>query len=208
MTLQYLQLHRYNAQPRAEHIDAPQSQAPQFNSLDEMIAAMKADAKQVNKAQSWKEPKATNNGEEIPDEFFLNLIKENPGLTAMEIAKAIDRTPATARARMGGLAKLGFVKMGFTKDKANNNKKLQVYYYNHAGPKYDRRADKPSPKRDALIAFVRENPGADTHEIAKHVGIERKGVSAAVKRARKLVDIRCERQPGNPNQPARYWIVE
>lgn len=50
MTLSFLQTARYNATPRLARLDDGQAKAaPQFDTLDDLIAAMHKDAKAVNK---------------------------------------------------------------------------------------------------------------------------------------------------------------
>lgn len=97
MTIHPFQTARYNAQPRLAHLDDGQAKpAPQFDSFDDLIAAMKADVKAVNKRAGLSaNPDYTRKSSFVcqdPNSLHkraFRLARDSGPISAGEIAKII-----------------------------------------------------------------------------------------------------------------------
>ncbi|MDF1853476.1 MAG: winged helix-turn-helix transcriptional regulator [Verrucomicrobiales bacterium] len=197
----------YSANPRLSLI-AESKPKPQFATLDDLIAAMKADAAQIRIKTASLNMRDTTQAE-VPEEAILEVIEANPGCTVKHIAHAVYRTSPNIRTRLTamearGQCKVQMVKVGKTW--------LRTFYPVSNPPKakngrpYKSRS---SPVRDKVMAFIKANPGCTSRDLAAHMGCTVKAASAHVSEVRKVGKVRTERAAGRGNHiPAKYWIVE
>ena len=200
MTLQYLQLARLNATPLARHLDTPEPAKPQFDTLDDLIAAMHADAKAIRRKSAGM---GVREQSEINTDDILAFVEDNPGRTSDEIAKSMGRSISKMRTKLTRLQKEGRVKIGYIQTRTVRSR---VFYINRQAPVPQKRK---TPTRDKVIAFMRENPGCTCGKLAEHIGCTNRAAAAHIRRVRKILNVRTERVEGiGGHIPARYWIEE
>lgn len=205
MTLEYLQLARLNATPLSKHIDTPEQQAPVYTCIETLAADMMASAMETKRRLS---------GEKMSDEKYLPVadlrnedilatIKANPGITTSQIAKRLGFSLNIVHGRLNTMTKRGLVNVRWVAGMTKNVRSFTIV--ENASPK---RPNDKAPIRDALIDFLRTNPGCTTNEIAAHLGRSRAAVVATLKRARRVVTIATVHPGTGSHQPARYWVED
>lgn len=192
----------YSTQPR---IEPQQKQTPKFDTLDDLIAAMKADAEVVNRRQQnnnpHAEPKVTLDNQEIAD-----LIEAKPGITAQEIADYFRAKRNDVHSRLLTLERWKCVKI---KMRPGITKKVKTYHRTSnpvEQPCYRHFASDGT--RAQVIAFIKANPGCTTNDVADHIGKDRHKASRTITKARIQGEpIRSERT-GNNKPNRHYWEGE
>ena len=204
MTLPILPIARLNATPMATHLDAPEKPAPQFDCMDDIIAAMQADAKQVQarmlRGQMAEKPDADTY--EITNNEIVNLVAEHPGITGNAIADHFKVGRGIIYARMKTIKRQGRVKVVW---EPGQTKKIQTYYVIEGAE--EKRREKRSPIRDRLIQYIRDNPGCTTTDLVRDLGHTRPAIVSSMARARKTVNIETVKAKGGAHIPARYWVT-
>lgn len=200
MTLQYLGTARLNATPRLAHIDTPEQQAPVYTNLDALIADMQADAEAIKKRTAGMRDQTQ---EEVSDETILDVIEQNPGCTAYEVAQAISRKPSNVRVRLKNMEQRGAVKVELSPLK--NHARRYTVAANPPKPRANKR--RQSPVRDKVIAFLKANPGCTANDLAAHMGCTNKIANAHISEVRKVANVRSVRSHKNGGQElARHWL--
>lgn len=195
----------YSVKPRISCIEENKPK-PQFASLDDLIAAMKADAEAVNRRQQnnnpHAEPKVALDNQEIAE-----LIEDRPGITAQEIADYFQAKVNDVHSRLLTLERWRCVKI---KMRPGVIRKVKTYHRIPGNP-----VEKPCYRhfasdgaRAQVIAFIKANPGCTTNDVADHIGKDRHKASGTISKARIQGEpIRSERIGGN--KPSRhYWDGE
>lgn len=167
----------------------------------ELIAAMKADARDIKKRTAQMHNRAPAQIQ-VPESDILAYIAKHPGCTAMDVATAFDRLPCVMRTRLSYMENRGQVAV---KSKHVPRKGMVRFYYPIKKPKPVTIA-RSSPVRDKVVAFIRANPGCTTIDVAKHMGQSNQNVSRVITAARNIGLIRSERPKGG-NQPAMHWVA-
>jgi len=204
MTYQYLSTARLNAVPRPEHVGTPAERpAPQFDSADALREAMMADALKTKHrmAKSQMTEQSQVEATSLTNEDIFALIQEAPGITTNQIAMKLRAKSSVILSRLKTLQRKNCIESKLVAGKTRSERA----YVAVQGATLDAR--KATPMRDKLLAYLRENNGATTLEIADHLGCSRQGAVSALARAKQVVNITVERQ-GHGNQPARYWVEE
>lgn len=205
MTLSYHQTARYNAQPLARHIADPSEPAkPQFDSLDAMIAAMKADAAKTREILGSTDKRDVSHNP-TPEEEILAIIAANPGMTGAQIAAQVGKTRSNIAARLCNMEVRGQCRA----EKELIGRSWTKRFYPVANPPKAKngRPARKSPVRDKVIAFIRANPGCTTPELSEYMGVSNKMGAAHIAEARKSVKITSKRTGGN-NSPMAHWVEE
>jgi DNA-binding MarR family transcriptional regulator len=169
---------------------------------DELIAAMKADSKLVRKRMAQTQER-TQAQIQVPENDILAYIAKNPGCTALDVATAFDRLPCVMRTRLSYMENRGQVAV---KSKHVRRKGMVRFFYPVEASK-PVKIVRPSPVRDKVVAFIRDNPGCTTIDVANHLGRKSQDVSRVITNARQIGAIRSERPKGG-NQPAMHWVTE
>lgn len=205
MTLTYHQTARLNATPLSKHIGTPEQPKPVYTCMDTLAADMMADAMETKRRMS---------GEKMSDEKYLPVadlrnedilatIKSNPGITTSQIAKRLGFALNNVYGRLNTMTKHGLVNVRWVPGQTKKVRSFTIV--ENASPKEPQ--DK-APIRDALIDFLRTNPGCTTNEIAAHLGCGRAAVVATLKRARRVVTIKTVHPGTGSHQLARYWLED
>ena len=200
----------YSVKPRlAGYIDTPKKPAPQYASFEEAMRAMKADAKRIQQ-NSLKENFASQPETQTERGGLIDYIRANPGCTANTIAKAFSVAPQGIRYKLTKLKQAGFVKVEKVRVQYEKSVAVHHHYYVSDLPALEmpapKPAKKPSPQRDKVIAFIRNNPGCTAKELSDHMGQSHKSASAHINRARQVVNIRSVKSHNGAHVQARYWI--
>lgn len=169
---------------------------------EEIIAAMKADAEQIKKRMGHTSDKVQTETQ-VPENDILAYIAKHPGCTAMDVATAFDRLPVSIRTRLSHMENRGQVAV---KSKRVPRKGMVRFFYPVKDPKPVTIVRK-SPVRDKVVAFIRDNPGCTTPELAAHMGCSNKIAATYTSQARRAGFIRSERPKGG-NQPSIHWVAE
>lgn len=183
----------YSTKPRRGTANKPK---PKFDSLDDLIAAMNEDAKQIKKRQKdmIERPAARSH---VPDEEILLFIKENPGRTAKEIGHAFGRDASIMRTRLGYMENRKQVSASYKRIGRSNTK---IYRIGKNGVPHDL-----APRRRKLAQFIADNPGCTTREAADHMGLSIKTTYNAIRNLRNFVKVKTKSKGGNT--PARHWVA-
>lgn len=198
----------YSVKPRLSRI-AESKPAPQYASFEEAMRAMKADAEKIRQ-NGLKENFACEQETRTERGSVIDYIRDNPGCTANAIAKAFGVTPQNVRPKLSKLKQAGFLKV--KKVRVQYKKSVAVHHHFYVTDLPDaempepQKTKKPSPQRDKVIAFIRNNPGCTAKELADHMGQSHKSASAHINRARQVVNIRSVKSHNGAHVQARYWI--
>jgi predicted ArsR family transcriptional regulator len=206
MSLQYLQLARLNATPLARHIDTPEpaKQAPKTEA--EYAAAMLAEAKQIRARHAGMTERSTTG--EVAEDEILAIIAAEPGIDIAELARMVGRSTSNIRTRMSSMENRRQVTVEKFKHPKSFRWTRRFYPVAHPKPSKNGRPAKPSPRRDAVIAFLKAHPGCTSAALAEHLGCSVRAAGAHISEVRKVAKVRMERQAGGQHLPARYWIEE
>ena len=206
MTISFLQTARYNAQPRLVRLDDGRAKpAPQFNNLDDLIAAMKADAKAINKRHSSERPKTsqTTRGP-LAETKVLDFVRVNPGASVNDIANHFGREPRSIATLLGRICERGLLR-AHMQTNPDTKRPMRCFTIDHET------AEKVGIKKvsvlDDVIEFIRANPGCTAADLGEHMDCSRKSASEKISRARKLANIVSKRLGGN-NSPMSHWVEE
>lgn len=207
MTIGFLQTARLSATPLARHIDTPEKPAPQYASFEDAMRAMKDDARKIQQ-NSLKENFAGETRTERGS--VIDYIRANPGVTANAIAKAFGVTPQNVRPKLSKLKQAGFLKVKKVRVQYKRSVAVHHHFYVTDLPDAEmpepQKTKKPSPQRDKVIAFIRDNPGCTAKELADHMGQSHKSASAHINRARQVVNVRSVKAHSGAHVQARYYI--
>ena len=174
----------------------------------ELIAAMKADAREIRKA-NYKIAERDIVQTETPEQVILDFVAANPGCTASEVAAACNRNPSNMRSRLCAMEARGQVRVEFFVSPHSHRRARKFYPVANPPKAKNGRPPKakPSPQRDKVIAFIKANPGCTTPDLAKHMNCSHKMAAAHISQARKVVKIKSVRKGGNGNHvPAQHWV--
>lgn len=182
----------YSTKPRLGTDYKPK---PKFDSLDDLIAAMKADAKQIKQRQKDNIERPAGKTQ-VPDEDILAFIKENPGCTAKQIGHAFGRNACVMRTRLGYMEDRAQVSVSYKRIGRNSTK---TYRIGKNGVPHDL-----APRRRKLAQFIADNPGCTTREAADHMGLSVKTTYNAIRNLKNFVKVETKSKGGNT--PARHWV--
>jgi DNA-binding MarR family transcriptional regulator len=209
MPLPYHATARLNATPRLEHVEKEkQTEKPQFDSMDDLINAMKTDALQIRRRTKSIEMRDVS-PDIVSDDQIISFLRQNPGSIVTQIAKAMNRKPKSLGARMCSMESRGQVRVEVAHINDGRNK-VRKFFAVAKQPKLTKkgrpRAEKRAPTRDKTAAFIRENPGCTTRDVAEHLGISRKSASNRINDARFHANITSHSKGGS--MPSQHWIEE
>lgn len=191
----------YSTQPRLEPNNKP---IPRFATLDDLIAAMKADAKQIKKRAEIPTVKPEKNS--VTNEQVAGVIEANPGATASAIANELGANVRDVHNRLKTLEKWRCVKIRMRPGVTKNVKTYHRTKRPVTQPDYSKCVSDGT--KSEVLDFIKANPGCSTRDISEHVGKDRHKVSRVITKARHNGDpIRSE--PRGWNLPhAHYWEGE
>ena len=172
----------------------------------ELIAAMKADAREIRKA-NYKIAERDIVQTETPEQVILDFVAANPGCTASEVAAACNRNPSNMRSRLCAMETRGQVRVEFFVSPHSRRRARKFYPVANPPKAKNGRPPRPrskSPQRDKLVAFIKANPGCTTQDVADHMGCSRKVAGGHISKARNFVKIKSVSTGGN--SPAKHWV--
>lgn len=172
----------------------------------ELIAAMKADAREIRKA-NYKIAERDIVQTETPEQVILDFVAANPGCTASDVAAACNRNPLNMRSRLCAMEARGQVRVEFFVHPHSRRRARKFYPVANPPKAKNGRPPRPrpkSPQRDKLIAFIKANPGCTTQDVANHMACSRKVAGGHISKARNFVKIKSVSTGGN--SPARHWV--
>lgn len=194
----------YSVKPRLSRI-AENKPKPQFASLDELIAAMKADAKEINKRHNKERPPVQEACGPVAEARVFDFVRENPGASVHEIAEHFNRKPKSIVTLLGRMVERNTVKASMRKN-ATTGRPVRCFTIAQEPP--EKSGVRLSPVRDKLVAFIKANPGCTTASVAKHMGCSNKSAADKIAFARKTINIRSERTGRSNNAMSVHWVEE
>ena len=193
----------YSVKPRISRT-AENKPKPQFANLDELIAAMKADAKEINKRHNKERPPVQEARGPVAEARIFDFVKDNPGASVHEIAAHFNREPKSIASLLSRMEERRTVKASMGKNPATGR---PVRCFTIA-KQPEQSGVKKSPIRDMVEAFIRANPGCLTADLAAHMGCSNKSAADKIATARKALNIRSERTGRSNNAPMRHWLED
>jgi predicted transcriptional regulator len=172
---------------------------------DELIAAMKADAKEIKLRHGNPKRSVTP---ELPEQAILDIIKQNPGIDILELAASLGRSHTNMRTRMSSMEARGQVKVEMFKHPKSFRRTRRFFPVPNPKITKNGRPIRPAYRREEVIAFIKSNPGCTSCDIAAHMDCSTKAAAGRLSEARNFANIRSERQKGGAHLPAKHWIDE
>lgn len=205
MTIHPFQTVRYNGKPLARHIAEPSEPVkPQFDSLDALIKAMKADAKEIGKRHHGERPPAQEARGPVAESRVYEFVKANPGTSVHKIAEHFNREPKSIASLLSRMEERNTVIASMRKNPTTGR---PVRCFTVAKEPSENGA-KQSPVRDKLVAFIVANPGCTTADVAAHMGCSNKSAADKIAFARKTINIVSKRSGPSANAMAAHWVEE
>ena len=204
MTISFLQTARYNATPRLARLDDGQAKpAPQFDSLDAMIEAMKADAQAIKDRHTGTDQKKRQSAD-ISNEEIAQMVEESPGITAAQIAQATGYAQNLIYARLTTMVRWKCVR---SEMKPGITKRVSAYY-RVEGVAVESPNKRPKANlRIKVMDYLRENPGSSTREIADNFGKPSSDMASIIAGA-KAEGLPIFSKVVKPGSPSVHWVVE
>lgn len=194
----------YSVKPRIARIEESKLK-PQFATLDDLIAAMKADAKEISKRHERDRPPVQEARGPVAEARVFDFVRENPGASVHEIAAHFNREPKSIATLLGRMVERNTVKASMRKNPTTGR---PVRCFTIAQEPPEKSGVRLSPVRDKLVAFIKANPGCTTANVAKHMGCSNKSAADKIAFARKTINIRSERTGRSNNAMSVHWVEE
>jgi DNA-binding MarR family transcriptional regulator len=194
----------YSVKPRISRT-AESKPKPQFSSLDELIAAMKADAKEISKRHNKERPPVQEARGPIAEARVFDFVRENPGASVHEIAAHFNREPKSIATLLGRMVERNTVKASMRKNATTGR---LVRCFTIAQEPQEKIGVRLSPVRDKLVAFIKANPGCTTANVAKYMECSTKSAADKIAFARKTIKIVSKRTGPSANAMSAHWVEE
>jgi hypothetical protein len=194
----------YSAKPRISRIEENKPK-PQFANLDELIAAMKADAKEINKRHNKERPPIQEARGVIAEAKVFDFVRDNPGASVHEVASHFSREPKSIASLLSRMEERRTVKATMGKNPTTGR---PVRCFTIAQEPPEKSGVRLSPVRDKLVAFIKANPGCTTASVAKYMECSTKSAADKIAFARKTINIRSERTGRSNNAMSVHWVEE
>jgi len=194
----------YSVKPRLSRIEDSKPK-PQFSNLDELIAAMKADAKEISKRHERDSPPVQEARGPVAEARVFDFVRDNPGASVHEIAAHFSREPKSIATLLGRMVERNTVKALMRKNPTTGR---PVRCFTIAQEPSEKSGVRLSPVRDKLVAFIKANPGCTTANVAKHMGCSNRSAADKIAFARKTINIRSERTGRSNNAMSVHWVEE
>lgn len=200
MTLHQHQTARLNAQPLARHIDTPEPVTPQFDNLDDAIEAMKADARDIKKRSAGPTRQYTTG---LGNEDIVDAIEARPGITSVQLGDLLNQKPGVMYSRLKTLLKWGCIRYRW---QPGQTKRVKAFFRVEGVPVAQPDTRKMTGLRAKTIAFIRDNPGCTTRDIARHFGISNGSAGKKVSDAREATGVTIISKRTGTNTPSQHWV--
>jgi DNA-binding MarR family transcriptional regulator len=194
----------YSVKPRLSRTQENKPK-PQFANLDELIDAMKADAKEISKRHERDRPPAQEARGVIAEARVFDFVKENPGASVHEIAAHFSREPKSIASLLSRMEGRNTVKASMRKN-PTTGRPVRCFAIAQEPP--EKSGVRLSPVRDKLVAFIKAHPGCTTAQVAKHMGCSNKSAADKIAFARKTINIVSKRSGPSNNAMALHWLEE
>ena len=194
----------YSVNPRLSRTEKNKTK-PQFANLDELIAAMKADAKEINKRHNKERPPVQEARGPIAEARVFDFVKDNPGASVHEIAAHFNREPKSIASLLSRMEERKTVTVSMRKN-ATTGRPVRCFTIAQEPP--EKSGVRLSPVRDKLVAFIKANPGCTTASVAKHMGCSNRSAADKISFARKTVNIVSKRAGPSANAMSAHWVEE
>lgn len=165
----------YSAKPLARHIDTPEQAQPVYSSLDEALAAMKADAKEINKRREKERPISVHAKGRLAEHLVYDYVKANPGVSTHEVADHFDRNMKSIASLLSRMEERHSLK---SKMGRNPETKRPVRCFTVV-PTRNVKRDMRS-QTQLVYDFIKANPGSAKAAMANGTGLTIKQIEGAL----------------------------
>ena len=194
----------YSVKPRIFRIEENKPK-PQFATLDDLIAAMKADAKEISKRHNKERPPIQEARGVIAEAKVFDFVRENLGASVHEIAAHFNREPKSIASLLSRMEERNTVKASMGQNPTTGR---PVRCFTIAQEPSEKSGVRLSPVRDKLVAFIKANPGCTTANVAKHMGCSNRSAADKISFARKTINIVSKRAGPSANAMSAHWVEE
>jgi hypothetical protein len=194
----------YSVKPRISRIQESKPK-PQFANLDELIAAMKEDAKEISKRHNKERPPVQEARGPIAEARVFDFVRENPGASVHEIAAHFNREPKSIASLLSRMEERNTVKASMRKNPTTGR---PMRCFTIAQEPQEKIGVRLSPVRDKLVAFIKANPGCTTANVAKYMECSTKSAADKIAFARKTINIVSKRTGPSANAMSAHWVEE
>ena len=178
---------------------------PQFNSLDDLIAAMKADAKEISKRHEKERPPSQQDARgPIAEYKVYDFIKANPGASVHEIADHFNRQTKSIASLLSRMEGRNAVKATMGKNPATGR---PVRCFNVVPQKAIARQQRSQTQ--TVFNQIKASPGSSKAELAKALNLSIKQIEGALTNMGRYKDrfpIRREYRNGK-RSTVRAWAI-
>jgi predicted transcriptional regulator len=194
----------YSAKPRISRI-AESKPKPQFANLDDLIAAMKADAKEISKRHEKERPPSHQDARgPIAEYKVYDFIKANPGASVHEIADHFNRQSKSIAGLLSRMDGRHAIKATMGKNPATGR---PVRRFTVVPEKTIDRQRKSQTEK--VFNQIKANPGSSKSELAEALGLSIKQIEGALTNMSRYKDrfpIRREYKSGR-RSTVRVWAI-
>ena len=147
----------------------------QFASLDDLIAAMKADAKEINKRREKERPTSVHAKGRLAEHAVYDYVKDNPGVSTHEIADHFQRNTKSIASLLSRMEERNSLKseMG-----TNSATKRPVRCFTIVPTRNVKRDHRTQTQH--VYDFIKANPGSNKAAMAHGTGLTVKQIEGAL----------------------------
>ena len=193
----------YSAKPRISGI-AKSKPKPQFANLDDLIAAMKADAKEISKRHHREQPPSQQSRGPIAEHKIYDFIAENPNCSVQDIAAHFDRQSKSISSLLSRMEGRNAIKATMGKNPATGR---PVRRFTVVPEKTIDRQRKSQTEK--VFNQIKASPGSSKSELAEALGLSIKQIEGALTNMGRYKDrfpIRREYKSGK-RSTVRVWAI-
>jgi predicted transcriptional regulator len=204
MTLSFLQTARYSAKPRLAHINTTAKPQPVYTSLDELIAAMQKDAKEINKRREKERPTSVHAKGRLAEHAVYDYVKDNPGASVHEVADHFERNIKSIASLLSRMEERNSLKSEMGR---NPETKRPVRCFTIVQTRNVKRDHRTQAQH--VYDFIKANPGSNKAAMAHGTGLTVKQIEGALTNMGRYKDrfpIRREYENGK-RSTVRVWAI-
>jgi transcriptional regulator with XRE-family HTH domain len=194
----------YSVKPRISRIEENKPK-PQFANLDELIAAMKADAKEISKRHEKERPPSHQDARgPIAEYKVYDFIKANPGASVHEIANHFNRQTKSIASLLSRMKGRNAVKATMGKNPATGRPVRCFKVVPEEAIARQRRS-----QTQIVFNQIKASPGSSKAELAEALGLSIKQIEGALTNMGRYKDrfpIRREYENGI-RSTVRAWAI-
>ena len=164
----------YSVKPRLARTETNKSK-PQFATLDELIAAMKADAKEINKRREKERPVSAHAKGRLAEHRVYDYVKDNPGVSTHEVADHFERNIKSIASLLSRMEERNSLKSEMGRNPATNRPVRCFKIVPTRNVKRDHRT-----QTQFVYDFIKANPGSNKAAMANGTGLTVKQIEGAL----------------------------